>query len=86
MMGYYASNGWQGWMFMAMWVWPLLVALAIWGLVALTRDRTAIPAKASADDPVEILKRRFAKGDLTQDEYLEATAILENGRRRAVHR
>jgi uncharacterized membrane protein len=71
---------------MAMWVWPLLVALAVWGLAALTRDRSSSPAKASAEDPVEILKRRFAKGELTQDEYLEATAILENGQGRAVHR
>ncbi len=82
MMGYHASNGWQSWMVVAMWIWPLLVALAVWGLAVLTRGTTANPANA-AEDPSEILKRRFARGEMTADEYLEAGAILENGNRRA---
>ncbi len=85
MMGYYGSNGWHGWMGIAMWIWPLVLGLAVWALVALTRDRRP-PARGSADDPKDILKRRFARGEIPQEQYLEAVAILENGNSRAAHR
>lgn len=76
MMGYYTNYGGQGWMLVAMWVWPLVVALAVWALVSLTGDRRVKPA--AADEPREILKRRFATGELSREDYLQAVATLEN--------
>lgn len=83
MMGHYGTNGWQGWMVMAMWIWPLLVGVAVWVLVALTRDWRAEPTKTTAEDPTEILRRRFANGQISQDEYLQAVATLDYGPTRA---
>lgn len=79
MMGYYGTGAWGSWMVMAMWIWPLIVALAVWALVALTKDR-----RTPADDPVAILKRRFARGEISQEEYLKGVEILNNGSSRAV--
>ena len=39
------NYGWNGWMLMAMWLWPLLIAAGIWAMVALTRDRRATPVR-----------------------------------------
>lgn len=86
MMGYYASNGRQGWMLMAMWIGPLAVTLAVWALVALTRDSRATSSQTSEEHPTDILKRRFARGELTQEDYLQAVATLEAGKSRTGHR
>ena len=38
MMGYYGS-GWNGWAVVMMLAWPVLLGLAVWAVVVLTRDR-----------------------------------------------
>lgn len=79
MMNYYGSYGWNGWMMMAMWIWPLVVAAAVWALVALTRNREpGAHVARRGDTPADILKRRFARGEISQQEYLEAAAVLDN--------
>lgn len=85
-MGQYVSFGWSAWMVMAMWMWPLLVGLAVWALVALARDRPAMPTNTPADDAKEMLKRRFASGEISRKDYFEAVDILENGSSRASRR
>jgi len=86
MMNHYGSyGGWHGWMLMAMWVWPLAVAACIWALVALTRDRRAAPFKRREETTSDILRRRFASGQISQQEYLDAAAILDNDSSRATH-
>lgn len=86
MIGHYVSSGWQAWMFIAMWIWPVLLGLAVWTLVALTRDRPAMRANTAADDAKEMLKRRFASGEISRKDYFEAVDILENGSSRASRR
>ena len=85
-MGQYVSGGWQAWMFLVMCIWPLLLGLAVWALVALTRDRPAMRANTAADDAKEMLKRRFASGEISRKDYFEAVDILENGSSRASRR
>ncbi len=81
MMGYYNSYGWNGWMLIVMLVWPLILAAALWAVVAITKDRSRSRAQ---ETPMEVLKRRFARGDITQQEYLEHRAVLKNDSSREV--
>lgn len=78
MMGYYTSYGWNSWMLILMLVWPVILAAAIWAVVVVTRDRSG-KGHEDQDAPLDILKRRFANGAITQQEYRDARAILENG-------
>lgn len=79
------NYGWNGWMLMAMWLWPLLIAAGIWAMVAVTRDRRATPVRRRSDSPSDILKQRFARGEISQQEYVEAAAILDNDSSRAAN-
>ena len=77
MMGWY-GDGWSyGWMFAMMLGWMLLIALAVWAVVALTRrsDRVVAPRPT----PRQTLDGRFAAGELSAQEYLEARRLLDNG-------
>ena len=60
--------GTDAWIWMG--VWALLVVLAVWLLV---RE----PRRAHRDDPSEILRDRFARGDLSEEEFRRATAALD---------
>jgi len=74
MMGWdYMSNGWMsGWMWIPM---ILVVALLILGTVAVARGlSTGTPRESS--DPLAIAARRFARGDISKDEYETVRATL----------
>lgn len=62
--------GLGGWLWMVLGI--VLVAVVVWVLVsAITgRDRT------SSDDTAQILKARFARGEITQAEYEQARRLL----------
>ncbi|MBK5223953.1 MAG: SHOCT domain-containing protein [Acidimicrobiia bacterium] len=65
-------DGWGGgWMWLwgtlMMFSWVAIIAAAIW-LVTRARDRTVSPGSARAR---EILDERYARGELTTDEYRE---------------
>jgi len=60
--------GTDAWIWMG--VWALLVVLAVWLLV---RE----PRRAHRDDPSENLRDRFARGDLSEEEFRRATAALD---------
>lgn len=84
-MSYYGTYGWNSWMVVVMLVWPLILAAAIWAVVAVTRTRSGT-GHADRETPMEALTRRFANGDITQQEYLDSRAILKNGASRDVQR
>jgi putative membrane protein len=52
--------------------WVLLVAFAVWGLMQLL----FAPERTVAPDAAEILKRRYAHGEITREEFEEALAAL----------
>ncbi|WP_406677677.1 SHOCT domain-containing protein [Moorella sp. ACPs] len=68
MWGYYGNWGMGLWML----VWWVLVigilVLAVYGLVSLFNRRTG-QQPALRPDPLAILKERYARGEITTDEY-----------------
>jgi putative membrane protein len=78
MMGWY-NDGWSyGWMFAMMLGWTVLIAAAVWAVVALTRTRQSPTAPPSGrESAVDLLDRRLAAGEITPDEYLAVRSVLE---------
>lgn len=62
--------GLGGWLWLVLGV--VLTVLVVWAMVTAIagRDRPA------ADDPSQILKARFARGEITQAEYEQAHRLL----------
>ncbi len=61
--------GMNGWLFMAGWV--LVLAVIVWALV---RE----PHRTPGDAAVEILRARYARGEITADEFSRAVALLKS--------
>jgi putative membrane protein len=66
------SHGW--WMFGESIFWLLLIVGAIWLVIDLTRDSSARPS--TTPSPLEILERRFARGEISSEELRERRAEL----------
>ena len=64
--------GGYGTMFLMPILWIVVIGLIIWAVVAATRrpGESDIPAR-SADSALEILKRRYARGEINKQEYEE---------------
>ncbi len=73
MYGYdmFAGMGWLG-MAMMLFVWIGVIALVIWGLSGLfPRSRAT-----TEPDALEIVRRRYARGEISREEYVQATETL----------
>lgn len=78
------SMGTEAWIWMA--AWAVVMVLAVWLLV---RE----PHRETRDDPSAILRDRFARGEISEEEFRRATATLDDappatsagGRAHAVH-
>lgn len=46
-------------------LWGGLIALTVWGVVRLTRRE----APALKHDPLDVAKERYAKGEISQEEF-----------------
>jgi len=70
MMGPGMMGGYGGWWFMPI-IMVVFWGLVIWGIVALVRGVSTGSAgpSAQADSALEILKRRYARGEITKQEY-----------------
>ena len=75
MMGYYGGYGVLGGLGMGigMILWIVLIAVVIWAVVSLFARGNGRPDAT----PVEILKRRYARGDISQAEFEQARANLD---------
>lgn len=73
MHGYGMMTG-MGWLGMAamLLIWVGVIALVIWGLRGLFPSGRA----AAEPDALEIVRRRYARGELSREEYLVATDTL----------
>lgn len=73
MMG--GGHGWMmvGWMF----VW-LLVVFGVLAVVVFAIVRFSSPRTQSHDDAREILRRRYAAGDIDKDEFTSRLANLDS--------
>ena len=72
MMGPGMMGGFGWWWFMPIFM-IIFWGLVIWGIVALVRGLSAPRDSDSskADSPLEILKKRYAKGEIAKEEYEE---------------
>ena len=68
------GSGWEmglgGWLWMILGI--VLLVVIVWAVVAAIpgRDRPA------ADDAAQVLKSRFARGEITSDEFEQARRLL----------
>lgn len=53
-----------GWLF-----WLLIIGLVIWGIKALSENRSHSEPRSSSDRALEILKERYARGEIDKEEF-----------------
>jgi putative membrane protein len=80
-------GGWSGPMGLAMglgWLtmlpfWAVLIAGGVLLVRAVSRSRSApsTPGDVQNESPVDILKRRYAAGEITEAQYTEMRQVLE---------
>ena len=72
MMWYYGGGGWAWvWMSLMMLVfWGALIALAVWAIRAGIGERRQ-------GDAMQVLRRRLAAGEISQDDFEKTKKILE---------
>ena len=64
--------GGYGTMFLMPILWVVVIGLIIWAVVAATRRSGESASNArSTDSAMEILKRRYARGEINKEEYEE---------------
>ncbi|MCL5075787.1 MAG: SHOCT domain-containing protein [Chloroflexi bacterium] len=69
MMGFYGGFGWFNMLFMSLF-WIGLLALVVWGLVGLfSRTGGTSCGSSAGSSALEILKARYARGEITKEEF-----------------
>ncbi len=74
------SFGWIGLVFNLI-LWVLIILAVIWGIRWILRS-TSVPATTSqtptkSEDPKRLLQLRYARGEITREEYLQMLKDLE---------
>lgn len=71
----YGMMGGFGWMWLMPIFWIVFLGLIIWGVVALARGVSQPGSSDSAssrpDSALEVLKKRYARGEINKEEYEE---------------
>lgn len=62
------SMGFEGWLWMGIWI--LALAIAVWLLV---RE----PRRSDRDEAMDILRARLARGEISNEEFEHARTLLE---------
>lgn len=57
-----------------------LVLLVLWLVRALFPDFANDDGTADSDGPMNVLRERFARGEIDRDEFEERRAVLQEGR------
>jgi putative membrane protein len=55
-----------GWMII---VWVLILALIVWGVIALVKRGSSTSDTSQKHDPLDIAKERYAKGEISKEEF-----------------
>lgn len=58
------------------WLWMILAVILVVAVVWILVTAVAGRERSAADDPAQILKARFARGEITQAEYEQARRLL----------
>jgi uncharacterized membrane protein len=69
-----APMAWVAWGFMGLAFWILLG-----GLIVLFVRGTRTPTRDSAGGAIRVLEERYARGEITQADFLERRAVLGGG-------
>ena len=67
-MHYWGADAWGGWTLVHGAFWLLLLALLVFGAIALTRRSRSSGEGSSA---LDVLNERYARGEIDRDEYLQ---------------
>lgn len=72
-----------GGMILSMVLWVIIVGLIIYGIVLFTMKQAAKKGNSSAvkereDSSMEVLRERFARGEIDEQEFEERKAFLQN--------
>jgi putative membrane protein len=77
MWGYPWSGTMMAWMSIWGLVWLVLVGVAIWALVRWVDRRTATPGSTSGPSAMEILRQRYARGEIDATTFEQMRERLE---------
>lgn len=69
MMNRWHMTGWGGWLMMIFWI--ILLAVAIYFMVRLFRGASESQQGGRGETPMDILKRRYANGEISKEEFEE---------------
>lgn len=77
MMGYFTNFGAWGWGALVMWLmmivfWGAVIGLIVWGIRSVFPPATRPPTESAT----EILRRRYAVGEISETEYQQAMELL----------
>lgn len=75
MHGYGFDMAWGGWWMLLFWLG--VIALAVWGLRQLVGGSQTV-ARHSAETAREIAERRYARGEISREEFLDLISDLES--------
>ena len=67
---------WHNWGSAMMWlIWIPVIVLGVWLIVRFTK--TNGPSEQNQESPLEILKRRYANGEISTQEYEQRKKVIE---------
>lgn len=68
---------WGGWgVVWLMLLWVLVLGLIVWGVLSLTGSNRP-DLRDTHPTPAQVLQMRFARGEISEEEYRQARAALE---------
>ena len=71
----YGGMGWGAGIFMFLF-WALIIGLIIWAVVTMTRHNGGVPHDSRSGSAIEILKERYARGEINREEFEEKKRVL----------
>lgn len=70
-------TGMWGGMWISVIFWIIVIGLVIWAIWALTRTQRGDTGDSSGESPLETLKKRYARGEITTEEFEDLKRRLE---------
>ena len=62
--GFMGGGMWFGWVF-----WIVIIVLVVYLVVRLTNQKTGNQNIQSNESPLDVLKKRYARGEITKEEF-----------------
>ena len=65
---------WFGWIF-----WLILLGVIVWAVVTIiNKNQTGTGNNQLGESSIDILKKRFAKGEITKEQYDQMKTVLKD--------